>query len=85
MLYYLFHVPIVISTDDAGVNRSSLTEQYALLALRYKELSYADIKKFVYNNITYSFMSNAKKEALKKDLDERFKKFEQYALTNQPH
>jgi len=84
MLYYRFHVPIVISTDDAGVNRSSLTEQYVLLASRYKNISYTDIKKFVYNSFTYSFLSNAKKEALKKDLDERFKKFEQYVLSNQP-
>lgn len=84
MLYNRFHVPIVISTDDAGVNRSSLTEQYVLLALRYKQLSYADIKKFVYNSIAYSFMSDAKKEALKKDVDERFKKFEFYILNNQP-
>ena len=85
MLYNRFHVPVFISTDDAAVNRSSITEQYVLLALRYKELSYADIKKFVYNSIIYSFAGNAKKEALKKDLDERFKKFEQYVLLNQPH
>jgi adenosine deaminase len=85
MLYHRFHVPVVISTDDAGVNRSSLTEQYVLLASRYKNISYTDIKNFVYNSFTYSFLSNAKKEALKKDLDERFKKFEQYILTNQPH
>jgi adenosine deaminase/adenosine deaminase CECR1 len=85
MLYNRFHLPIVISTDDAAVNRSSITEQYVLLSARYHELSYAYIKKFVYNSIAYSFMSDEKKEALKKDLDERFKKFEQYVLINQPH
>ena len=85
LLYNRFHVPIVISTDDAAINRSSLTEQYILLAARYKEMSYADIKNFVYNSITYSFLDKQKKEALKKDLDERFKTFEQYILVNQPH
>ncbi len=84
LLYTRFHVPIVISTDDAAINRSSLTEQYELLALRYKEISYSDIKNFVYNSITYSFPDKQKKEALKKDLDERFKKFEAYILSNQP-
>ncbi len=84
MLYNRFHVPTVISTDDAAVNRSSITEQYVLLAARYKDISYADIKNLVYNSIAYSFAGNAKKEALKKDLDERFKKFEQYVLNNQP-
>ena len=83
LLYNRFHVPIVISTDDAAINRSSLTEQYVLLAARYKEMSYADIKNFVYNTITYSFLDKQKKEALKKDLNERFKKFEQYILSNQ--
>lgn len=83
-LYNRFHVPIVISTDDAAINRSSLTEQYELLALRYKEISYSDIKNFVYNSIAYSFLDKQKKEALKKDLDERFKKFETYILNNQP-
>jgi adenosine deaminase len=84
LLYNRYHVPIVICTDDAAINRSSLTEQYILLALRYKEISYSDIKNFVYNSITYSFLDKQKKEALKKDLDERFKKFEQYILSNQP-
>ncbi len=84
MLYNHFHVPIVISTDDAAINRSSLTEQYVQLALRYKEISYSDIKKFVYNSIMYSFINDAKKQTLKKDLDNRFKKFEQYVLNNQP-
>ena len=84
MLYNRFHVPIVISTDDAAINRSSLTEQYELLALRYKEISYTDIKNFVYNSITYSFLDKQKKESLKKDLDERFKQFEAYILANQP-
>ncbi|HVX28642.1 MAG TPA: hypothetical protein VHB70_19990 [Parafilimonas sp.] len=83
-LYCRYHVPIVISTDDAGVNRSSLTEQYVLLASRYKNISYGDIKNFVFNGIKYSFLSDTKKQALKKDLDERFKKFEQYVLSNQP-
>ena len=83
-LYNRFHVPLVISTDDAGVNRSSLTEQYVMLASRYKNFDYSDIKKLVYNSIMYSFLKPWEKKALKKDLDERFKKFERYVLKNQP-
>lgn len=84
MLYYRFHVPLVISTDDAGVNRSSLTEQYVLLASRYRSFKYSDIKTLVYNSITYSFLNDGEKEIIKSDLDERFKKFEKYILNNQP-
>lgn len=77
MLYKKFGVPIVISTDDAGVLRTNLAEQYVLLAKRYKDISYSDIKTFVYNSIRYSFIEeDGLKERLIKDLDKRFKKFE---------
>ncbi|MBP4143002.1 adenosine deaminase [Flavobacterium sp. P4023] len=76
-LYKEFGVPIVISTDDAGILRTNMTEQYVLLAKRYKDVSYADIKQFVYNSITYSFIKEEKvKKELKADLDRRFKTFE---------
>ena len=76
-LYHEFGVPIVISTDDAGVLRTNMTEQFVLLAKRYKSFSYADIKQFVYNSISYSFIKDAglKKQMLK-DLDNIFKAFE---------
>jgi Adenosine deaminase len=83
LLYKHFNVPIVISTDDAGVSRTSLTEQYVLLARRYKEISYTDIKKFVYNGIVYSFIKDpVLKNKLIKDLDARFIAFEKYVLLN---
>lgn len=76
-LYKEFDVPIVISTDDAGILRTNMTEQYVLLAKRYKDISYADIKQFVYNSINFSFI---KDESVKKELllnlDSRFKIFE---------
>jgi len=85
LLYNHFRVPIIISSDDPGVLRSSLTEQYILLAKRYKEMTYNDIRNFVYNSITYSFIKNPKKkEELKRDLDARFKKFESYILNQKP-
>ena len=76
-LYKDFDVPIIISTDDAGILRSNMTEQYVLLAKRYKNISYADIKQFVYNSINYSFIKEEKvRIKLLKDLDNRFKIFE---------
>jgi hypothetical protein len=76
-LYKEFGVPIVISTDDAGILRTNMTEQYVLLAKRYKTISYADIKQFVYNSINYSFIKEASvRQKLLKDLDLRFKSFE---------
>lgn len=77
-LYKEFNVPIVISTDDAGILRTNMTEQYVLLAKRYPNVTYATIKKYVYNSINYSFIQDASvKKQLLKDLDARFKTFEE--------
>ncbi|CAN1522263.1 Adenosine/AMP deaminase domain containing protein [Flavobacteriaceae bacterium] len=77
LLYKEFGVPIVISTDDAGILRTNMTEQYVLLAKRYKTISYTDIKQFVYNSINYSFIQDPEvKKQLTQDLNNRFKVFE---------
>lgn len=76
-LYRDFGVPIVISTDDAGVLRTNLTDQYVLLAKRYKDIPYMEIKQYVYNSIRYSFIEEpAVKNRLIADLDKRFEVFE---------
>lgn len=76
-LYKEFNVPIVISTDDAGILRTNMTEQYVLLARRYQDVSYKTIKQYVYNSINYSFIQDESvKKQLLKDLDTRFKTFE---------
>jgi adenosine deaminase len=77
LLYQEFGVPIVISTDDAGILRTNLTEQFVLLAKRYPTITYIDIKTFIYNSINYSFIEETKiKKQLLEDLDNRFKTFE---------
>lgn len=82
MLYKDFGVPIVISTDDAGVLRSNLIQQYVLLAERYKAVSYSDVKKYVYNSIDYSFIKEPEVKArLKKQLDSDFSLFEEKILS----
>ena len=84
-LYKEFNVPIVISSDDAGVLRSNLTDQYVLLAKRYKNISYNDIKHFVYNSIDYSFIKdNGVRDKLKSQLKERFSKFEREVMETHP-
>ncbi|MGE5107254.1 MAG: hypothetical protein ACM3H8_06900 [Sphingobacteriales bacterium] len=76
-LYRSFAVPIVISTDDMAILRTSHTEQFVLLAKRYPSISYQQIKKFVFNSIEYSFIKEESvKNKLKADLEQRFKKFE---------
>jgi adenosine deaminase len=74
-LYLQHQVPIVITSDDAGVSRNNLSNEYFLFASRYKP-SYDTLKKVVYNSIHYSFLSKADKVTHLRQLDQRFIKFE---------
>jgi len=74
-LYRKYGVPYVISTDDAGVTRHTLSNEYVLFASRYKP-SYAEMKKTSYNSIRYSFLPQADKARLTRQLDARFARFE---------
>ena len=54
--YYLtHHVPIVLSTDDEGILRTSLTQEYVEAATQYG-LDYSMIKRINRNALTYSFL-----------------------------
>ncbi|MBS1230792.1 MAG: adenosine deaminase [Proteobacteria bacterium] len=74
-LYRKYAVPLVLSTDDAGVSRNTLTNEYVLFASRYQP-DYAEVKKLSYNGLRYSFLPANEKKRLLKQLDERFAKFE---------
>lgn len=75
MLYRTAGVPIVISTDDPGILRTSLTQQYVLSTLRYG-VSYFEIKELIRNSITYSFAPIEVKKTLMKKVNDGFKSFE---------
>lgn len=81
-LYHQHSVPIVISTDDAGVLRTNLTEQYVLLAKRYPEFSYSEIKQLVFNSIRFSFIEDENlKTSLLKKLEADFVEFEKIVFS----
>lgn len=74
-LYRKYAVPFVLSTDDAGVSRNTLSNEYVLFASRYQP-DYAEIKKLSYNGLRYSFLPANEKNRLIKQLDQRFARFE---------
>ncbi len=51
-------VPVALSTDDEGVSRSQLTEEFERAVLTYK-LTYSDLKELVRNSLEYSFAPGA--------------------------
>lgn len=68
-------VPMVISTDDPGILRTSITEEYALAAYRY-DLTYEDIKQLVSNSITYSFLNAGDKKIVADAYSAKLTEFE---------
>jgi adenosine deaminase/adenosine deaminase CECR1 len=75
ILYAKNGVPIVISSDDEGVSRGSISQEYLLYLSRYKP-SYAALKKTIYNSIEYSFLSKQEKVAQIEKLNNKFAQFE---------
>lgn len=76
LVYKTFNVPLVIATDDAGVSRSTLSNEYLMFSDCYKP-SYTEVKTLVYNSIHYSFLNDTDKQKHLNDLDARFILFEQ--------
>jgi adenosine deaminase len=58
--YLAAGVPVVLSTDDAGVSRINLTNEY-LRAARDYGLSYRTLKAIARNALTYSFLDEGQR------------------------
>jgi adenosine deaminase len=56
-LYVERGVPVVLATDDPGIMRTSLTEQFRLAARDYPRFRYADLRTFNRNSLEHSFLA----------------------------
>jgi adenosine deaminase len=68
-------VPVVIATDDEGVARSDLTNEYQR-AVEEQGLSYAELKEVSRNSIEYSFLPAEGKASVRQELETAFVRFE---------
>jgi adenosine deaminase len=68
-------VPVVIATDDEGVARSDLTNEYQR-GVEEQGLTYRELKEISYNSIECSFLRSDAKARVKQQLDAAFAKFE---------
>lgn len=68
-------VPVVIATDDEGVARSDLTNEYQR-AVEEHGLSYGQIKQISRNSLEHSFLRAEEKGRLKLELEAAFARFE---------
>jgi adenosine deaminase len=56
--YRAAHVPVALSTDDEGVSRIDLTNEYLRAALDYR-LTYADLKQLARTGMEHNFLPGA--------------------------
>ena len=54
-MYLRFGVPVALATDDPGVSRSSMTQEYQRAVATYN-LSYLELKKMARASLAYSFL-----------------------------
>ena len=55
-VYRQFHVPMALSTDDEGVSRINLTNEYVRAVETYN-LNYSDLKELVRTGLEHSFLA----------------------------
>ncbi|HWQ20805.1 MAG TPA: hypothetical protein VN455_13570 [Methanotrichaceae archaeon] len=55
-IYAYRGVPVVLGSDDPGILRTDLSEQFVLVAERYPGINYSQIKRFIRNSLEYSFL-----------------------------
>jgi len=73
--YLAAGVPVVLSTDDAGVSRIDLSNEYFRAARDYP-LGYRDLKAIARNSIEHSFLDDAAKRDAFATLDKAYAAFE---------
>ena len=68
-------VPVVIATDDEGVARSDLTNEYQR-AVEEQGVNYAQLKEISRNSVEYSFLPAGEKARVRRALETSFERFE---------
>ena len=68
-------VPVVLATDDEGVARSDLTNEYQR-GVEEQGLTYQQLKSISRNSIEYSFLGAEDKARVRKSLEAAFARFE---------
>jgi adenosine deaminase len=68
-------VPVVIATDDEGVARSDLTNEY-VRAVREHGLGYRDLKRIARDSLRYAFVEDGAKRPLLERFDRLMAAFE---------
>jgi adenosine deaminase len=83
-LFLTYGVPVALVTDDAGVSRSTHTQEF-VKAVEEHGVDYRTLKQMVRNSLEFAFVDAATKARLKSDLENAFRTFEQQAEPRTPN
>jgi len=75
MAYWTARVPVVLSTDDMGVSRIDLSNEYFRAARDYP-FGYRELKKIARNSLDHAFIDAAEKDAQLRKLEQASAEFE---------
>jgi len=80
---YLSHdVPVVLATDDPGVEYTNLTQEYVIFTLNHPDVSYEEIREINKNSIRYSFLTEEEKTDLLTRLENNLAFFEKEIISS---
>ena len=82
-MYLKYGVPVALVTDDAGVARSTMTQEFQK-AVEDHGVDYRTLKRMVTDSLEYSFADEATRTRLKSDLAAAFRAFEQRTQATNP-
>ena len=74
-LYRRFGVPVALATDDEGVSRTDLTEQYER-AVRVHGLGYRALKQIAKDSLRHAFLPRGTRLRLLRRQEREFRRFE---------
>ena len=74
-LYLRYGVPVALATDDEGVSRTDLTQQYVLAVTQHR-LGYRQLKRISLDSLRYGFLPAQTKQRLMRQLSRAFARFE---------
>ena len=74
--YLKSNIPVILATDDPGILKCTLSDEFYKLYLACPELNYQDFKNLAFNGIMYSFLEDNLKDKLIQNLKSKFEVFE---------
>jgi hypothetical protein len=74
-VYLKYGVPVALATDDLGVSRSDMTQEY-LRAVETYGLSYGELKRMAQDSLEHSFLPESEKAVVEKRLERAYAEFE---------